>query len=256
MSRRPLSAIIKDWNTKSRIPGRKTPSQLRKAIKEAPDSMEAKLHTNPYGICINYHQRSPLIIYRIFPSKLLLRFGLAWHPETSRKWAFPTLRKTSGFGYYVNFKKDVLQELQKGAYQAIFRGVATYRSDMLEHVQNAVFQQTYTEFCNHPVHIYDILTPIKEKQWTGTVEYIAEYQCILAFDVTDTTICELDHQIRSQHHIPCYNMSQLWPQESIEKLKIQLNIPKESSLTLGVPRSMNTVQLAIDLWHCRQFITQ
>lgn len=51
------------------------------------------------------------LIHRV---ELLLRFGLAWHPETNRNWAFPTLRKTTGFGYYVNFKREILQVLQKG----------------------------------------------------------------------------------------------------------------------------------------------
>ncbi|KAI8643640.1 hypothetical protein BD408DRAFT_442494 [Parasitella parasitica] len=254
MSKRPLRSIIRDWNTKITRPSRKTAFQIRKAIKETPDSLESKLYTNPYASILASPLRKCSFHSRVFPSKLLLRFGLALHPETSRNWAFPTLRKTSGFGYYVNAKKDVLQEMQKGAYQAIFRGAATYRSDMVEHVQNAIFQQSYTEFCKHPVHIYDILTPLAEKQWKGTAVDTIEYQCILAFDATDAIVCELDHQIRSQLHVPCYNMSQFWPQKSIENLKLRLNMPKESSLTLGVPRSMDTVQLANDLWHCRQFI--
>lgn len=140
------------------------------------------------------------------------------------------------------------------AYQAIFRGAATYRSDMVEHVQDVLFQQTYTEFCKHPIQMYDVLEPTTDKHWKSTAS--APYQCILSFNATGTAICELDHQIQSQKQVPCYNVHQIWSQESINHLKSQLNIPKDASLTLGVPKSIDTVQLATDLWHCRQFITQ
>jgi hypothetical protein len=126
---------------------------------------------------------------------------------------------------------------------------------MVDHVQNVLFQQSFIEFCKHPIHTYDILTPVTGKQWKSSSETI-EYQCILTFDTTNTTICSLDHQIQAQKHIPCYNMQQIWSQESIDDLKLQLNIPKALSMTLGVRKSVDTVQLAIDLWHCRQFITQ
>ncbi|EPB81729.1 hypothetical protein HMPREF1544_11548 [Mucor circinelloides 1006PhL] len=154
MSKRPVSAIIKDWHKKSIRQDRKTPSQIRKLIQQDPNSFEARLHTSPYASILASPLRKCSFHSRIFPSKLLLRFGLAWHPETNRNWAFPTLRKASGFGYYVSFKKEILQILQKGAYQAIFRGAATYRSDMVEHVQDVLFQQTYTEFCKHPIQMH------------------------------------------------------------------------------------------------------
>ncbi|GAN00972.1 hypothetical protein MAM1_0003d00400 [Mucor ambiguus] len=234
MSRRPLSTIIKDWSKKSIRENRKTPSQIRKLIKENPDALEAKLYTNPY--------------------ELLLRFGLAWHLETNRNWAFPTLRKTTGFGYYVNLKKEILQVLQKGAYQATFRGAATYRSDMVEHVQDVLFQQTYTEFSKHPIQMYDTLEPITDKQWKSNGS--AEYQCILSFDATQTTLCELDHHTQTQQHVPCYNMHRIWSPENMDHLKSQLNLPKNASVALGVPKSIETIQLATDLWHCRQFINQ
>ena len=126
---------------------------------------------------------------------------------------------------------------------------------MVDHAQSVLFQQSFIEFCKHPIHTYDILTFVTEKQWKSSLETI-EYQCILTFDTTNTTICSLDHQIQTQQHIPCYNMHQIWSQESIDNLKSQLNIPKESSMALGVRKSIDTVQLATDLWHCRQFITQ
>lgn len=53
MSKRSLSAIIKDWNKKTVRENRRTPSQIRQIIKETPNSLEAKLATNPYGI-MNY----------------------------------------------------------------------------------------------------------------------------------------------------------------------------------------------------------
>lgn len=49
MSKRPLSAIIKDWHKKSSRENRRTPAQVRKLVKQDPDGLEARLHTNPYG---------------------------------------------------------------------------------------------------------------------------------------------------------------------------------------------------------------
>ncbi|KAL9543541.1 hypothetical protein MBANPS3_008065 [Mucor bainieri] len=255
MSKRPLNAIIKEWHKRSIRENRKTPSQISKLIQENPDALEAKLHTNPYASILASPLRKCSFHSRLFPSKLLLRFGLAWHPETNRNWAFPTLRKTSGFGYYVNFKKEILQVLQKGAYQATFRGAATYRSDMVEHVQDVLFQQTHAEFSKHPIQMYDALELVKDKQWKSNKGPV-EYQCILSFDGTSTTVCELDHQTQTQQHVPCYNMHHIWSPEITDRLKSQLHIPKDAPLALGVPKSVATVQLATDLWHCRQFINQ
>ncbi|KAL0145220.1 hypothetical protein V8B55DRAFT_1459633 [Mucor lusitanicus] len=254
MSKRPLSAIIKDWHKKSSRENRRTPAQVRKLVKQDPDGLEARLHTNPYATMLASPLRKCSFHSRILPSKLLLRFGLAWHPETNRNWAFPTLRKTTGFGYYVNFKKEIFQVLQKGAYQATFRGAATYRSDMVEHVQDVLFQQTFAEFSKHPIQMYDLLEPMADKHWKS--KGTAKYQCILSFDATGTTLCELDHQTQEQQHVPCYNMHHIWSPESIDRLKSQLNIPENAQLALGVPKSIDTVQLATDLWHCRQFIDQ
>lgn len=57
MSKRPVSAIIKDWHKKSIRQDRKTPSQIRKLIQQDPNSFEARLHTSPYGKCIRKSNR-------------------------------------------------------------------------------------------------------------------------------------------------------------------------------------------------------
>jgi len=123
---------------------------------------------------------------------------------------------------------------------------------MVEHVQDVLFRQTHTEFCKHPIQMYDTLEPVTAKHWKSKGS--AEYQCILSFDTTKITLCELDHQTETQQHVPCYNMHRIWSPEDMDRLKSQLNIPKNTPLGLGVPKSIDTVQLAIDLWHCRQFI--
>lgn len=144
------------------------------------------------------------------------------------------------------------------AYQTTFRGAATYRSDMVEHVQKTLFQQTFDEFSKHPLQIYDALEPVADGHWKGKAPAAAaaEYQCILVLDATRTALCELDHQTPTQQHVPCYNMHHIWPLEKVDHLKAQLNIPTNAPLALGVPKSIDTVQLATDLWHCRQFIHQ
>jgi hypothetical protein len=88
-----------------------------------------------------YKQKKKLIYYL----ELLLRFGLAWHPETGRNWAFPTLRKSKGFGYYVNLKKDILQLLQKGGNVCIHMYAYFYLIYIEQHIKQHLEGQPHTD---------------------------------------------------------------------------------------------------------------
>lgn len=185
---------------------------------------------------------------------MLLRFGVAWLPETNTKWAFPTIKKTSGVGYYVKLKKKILEKLQKGDHKAVFRGTAIYRSDMIEHVEQLIFKQSWIDFSRHALDSYDIISPKTTATWVSQQSSsVMGYQCILVFDPVDTRmICELNHKINDQHHIPCYNMNQFWTEDEINKIKTHFN--NKEHLALGVPKRLDTVPLAMNLWRCQQFI--
>jgi hypothetical protein len=127
---------------------------------------------------------------------------------------------------------------------------------MTEHTQKLLFKQSLKEFERYPIEKYTLLSPLSASQWTSAHGLTSPlgYQCILLFDVQDSSlICQLDHKIDSHTHIPCYNMQQFWSKHDIEAIKSQLN--HKTPFALGVPKTKETVQLAIDLWRCRQFIT-
>jgi hypothetical protein len=132
---------------------------------------------------------------------------------------------------------------------------------MTEHAQKLLFKQSLKEFKRYPIEKYIVLSPSSAclSQWTlirGPSSPLG-YQCILLFDSRDPSmIYQPDHIIDSQTNITCYNMQQFWSKDDIDNIKSQLNhIPLSTTFAIGVPKTKETVQLAIDLWRCRQFIT-
>ncbi|KAI8970240.1 hypothetical protein BDF20DRAFT_825781 [Mycotypha africana] len=193
--------------------------------------------------------------------ELLLRFGIGWHPKTKLYWAFPTFKKVKGLGYYVHLQKEVLESLQKGAYNATFRGVATYRTDMLQHVEQLLFKQPLSEMQQCPSNIYHTVRPTSSKsKWEvdDSQKQLAPmgYQCILSFNQTDIRpFCELDHQIGDQKNIPCYNMYKLCSTDAAAKLLSDVRILSNEPVAFALPKQPGTLNLAISLWRCRQFIS-
>lgn len=129
---------------------------------------------------------------------------------------------------------------------------------MTEHVEELLFQQTLGNFRQLPINMYSLLScsSTSSSQWTlvhGPSSPLG-YQCILLFGSPDPSmICQLDHTIDSQAHIPCYNMEQFWSKEDIDLIQSQLHL--NTPFALGVPKTNDTKQLGINLWRCRQFIT-
>lgn len=181
----------------------------------------------------------------------MLRFGQAYHPPTKLIWAFPTLKKQRGKGVYTNLSKKVLALFGKGPYKSAFRGTATYRSDMIDHVENLLFKETFDLFSKQPMTSYVLLKRTEPLKWQDATQSPMGYQCILMFDTSDS-ICELNHQIHHQKNIPCYYVHHFWTKEEIQHIQEQLKVSQP--FALGVPKNLNTVDLSISLWRCRKFL--
>lgn len=185
----------------------------------------------------------------------MIRFAKGWHQPTKLFWAFPTLKKSAGKGVYVNLSKKVLDIFGKGGFKAAFRGSATYRSDMLNHIESLLFKESFTQFSKRPLNTYHILTSTSVSEWKTNASSTLGYHCIISFSVSDK-MCELDHCIESsgttQHHVPCYHIQQIWEKQEIESIPL----PKDGTIiALGVPKRLETVDLAVALWRCRKFIS-
>jgi hypothetical protein len=219
---------------------------------------------SPLRLC-TFHTRnfpsSKLVIVHcqlyidLYYLELLIRFGQGWHQPTKLFWAFPTLKKSSGKGVYVNLSKKVLEIFGKGGYRAAFRGSATYRSDMLNHVESLLFKESFAQFSKRPLNTFHILTASSPSEWKTNSSSPMGYQCIISFNIADR-VCEFDHQIQStdttHHHIPCYHIQQIWAKKDIESIQLPQN---DTIIALGVPRKLETVDLAIALWRCRKFLS-
>ncbi|KAI9485900.1 MAG: hypothetical protein EXX96DRAFT_534215 [Benjaminiella poitrasii] len=233
MSRRPVAAIVKDWKTK-----------------QSPSSLEARLATNPNVLCSGHSifTLKALFFLQSHASfwllELLLRFGIAWHPQTKLNWAFPTIKKINrGFGYYVKLDRKILYEIQKGGYKAIFRSnTVAFRTDMIEHTETLLRDQTFLEFNKHHLHMYDVFSSPADLRCMISA---SDYQCIL---VLDSIIEEDDMDI----HMPYYYLHQIWSKEQMDTVASKLS---SSACAIGIPRRTDTVRLAIDFWRCKQFLT-
>lgn len=254
MSNRSITEIIKQWRTpfvtkKKRL----TSQELKSIVKESPNSLKARLAVNPHANVLASPLRFCTFHNRFLPSKLMLRFGQAYHPSTGLIWAFPTLKKQGGKGVYVNLSKKVLELFGKGPHRSAFRGAATYRSDMTDHVRQLLFKETFDLFSERSLSAYTLLKSIAPSIWEESTQFSSPmgYQCILMFDTSDTT-CELNHQIHHQSNIPCYHVHHFWTKEQIQHIQEQLKVSQP--FALGVPKDLNTVNLSISLWRCRKFL--
>ncbi|CEG81515.1 hypothetical protein RMATCC62417_15709 [Rhizopus microsporus] len=263
---RAITDIIQQWRTiiKPARGPRPTADQLKEIIKTRPNSLEAKIATSPAARIMASPLRQCALQRRIFPSKLLLRFGLGWHPETKRVWAYPTIQgKTHGAGYYVSLQRRLLDVLKGGiVYNSVFRGNAMYRADMTDRVQDGLCQASLKEFLKIPTSSIHILQPVDESSWVSDKPAPMGYQCIIILQQNHTDFCAHDHSVyiqsedKTQKEIPCYYIKDLWSDKQISQISQRLNITPEQQRVsaLGVPKSFETVDLAVELWRCREFI--
>lgn len=119
---------------------------------------------------------------------------------------------------------------------------------MLDHVQSLICEESFMQFSKRPIKTFHVLTPATSSQWTSSEPSAMGYQCILSFEPTGG-ICELDQTIDAQHHhIPYYNVNHIWTKEQIESIKLP------GSTVIGIPKTLETVELSVALWRCREFL--
>ncbi|KAI9272545.1 hypothetical protein BY458DRAFT_508582 [Sporodiniella umbellata] len=227
--------------------------EIRQLVKRDGDGLAAKVAQSPYARMLASPLRLCGYHNKIFPSKLLLRFGTGWHPETQSVWAFPTVGgKQEGRGYYINLRKKVMEVLKTGDIRKVFYGTAHYRVDMTDHVQRLLADESFKRFSSFSLNSFCRLEALGENVWQCP-DADLDFQCVLVLD-PDQSLCQLEGVIhtgnRVQYSVPCYNVAQLWTQAQLEPILTQLG---PTQVALGVSKSLKTVDLAIDLWRCRKF---
>ncbi|KAI8881499.1 hypothetical protein K501DRAFT_253076 [Backusella circina FSU 941] len=203
---------------------------------------------SPLRLC-SFHRR-------IFPSKLLLRFGVGWHPATNQPWAYPTVGKRheySGKGYYISLSQDIVEWVKNGFHKSIFRQKdnVIYRTDMSNHVKTELVEEAYKAFCKYPLNRLTLLTSMPESS-----SDMEEYQCILLLASSSFSKPPQSPSLLSFHeskggekHIPVYDVSFIWSHHELES-----RFRENNTIALGVPRDEASVDLAVCLWRCHLYL--
>lgn len=135
---------------------------------------------------------------------------------------------------------------------------------MIEHVENRLAQESLKEFKKQPIDTYHILSNTSSSQsstWKANDSSASMgYQCILLFDPnTKSNLCKSEHQIQNlgttHNNIPCYKVHQIWSKEEIESILSELPPSENNMVALGVPKTLETVDLAIALWRQKKFLS-
>ncbi|KAF7732014.1 hypothetical protein EC973_007119 [Apophysomyces ossiformis] len=236
------------------------PNQLRVLIQKDPESLQAKVAMSPYAAIMASPLRLCKFNRSVFPSKLLIRFGMGWHQKSNKVWVHPTTGKSLSQGHYVKLQRRVLEQFHsKGGYRSTFRGAAIYRDDMTEEVQKLVYQHALSLFLQLRYRDYPLLRA-ERPQWVCDKD-VQGFQCILLLRglPTEGSTTSLHNTITigptSKQHkmIPCYDVRELWNENEIAEICNQLNLPSQETIVLGIPKDVTTVDLAVALWRCREF---
>lgn len=123
---------------------------------------------------------------------------------------------------------------------------------MVDHVESLICKESFIQFKKRPMNTFHVLkkssSSSSSSQWISDIPSTMGYQCILSFEQTKT-MCDLDHTINNQYtNIPCYHVNDIWTKEQIESIQLS-----DKSIVLGVPKTLETVDLAVALWRCREF---
>ncbi|KAG0174567.1 hypothetical protein DFQ28_005722 [Apophysomyces sp. BC1034] len=256
-----IASIVRQWRQKpaTRDP-RPTPRQLQAFVQNDPESLQAKVAMSPYAAIMASPLRLCKFSRGVFPSKLLIRFGIGWHPKSKQAWVHPTIGKSQSQGNYVKLQRRTLEVFHsKGGYRGVFRGAATFREDMTEEVQKVVFRHAFDLFRQTPYGGYPILR-LKGSHWISEMD-VRGFQCILLLGgpLTETLACSLDNKVevvptqKEYDKIPCYDARKIWSEKEADEICEQLGLVSQETVALGVPKDKATVDLAVALWRCREF---
>ncbi|SAM02789.1 hypothetical protein [Absidia glauca] len=205
---------------------RPTKHQMRQWVAEDPDSLQAKLAVSPYAAILASPMRYCTFHRKKYPSHLLARFGLGLDPTTYKPTAYPTQDHDSGRGYYVKLNRKVLQQIQSKEYKRLFRGDVRYAKSMATHLEHVMIQDLI-----HQAQALPPLIPIDNE----TEHH--QYQCILHMNASSL----------SETKAPVYDVS------SPPWQPLHQTLP-QSCAALGVPKSIDTVPLAIALHRFNQWV--
>ncbi|KAI9306577.1 hypothetical protein BJ944DRAFT_263324 [Cunninghamella echinulata] len=105
-------------------------------------SIETNIKLSPFAAILASPMRTCTFHRKQYPSALLARFSIGIHPETGKKWGYPSINESGERGYYVKLNKQVIDILSKKEHKRLFRGSADFpKTGMSEYIENLLIER-------------------------------------------------------------------------------------------------------------------
>ncbi|CAO3652075.1 unnamed protein product [Cunninghamella echinulata] len=105
-------------------------------------SVETNIKLSPFAAILASPMRTCTFHRKQYPSALLARFSIGIHPETGKKWGYPSINESSERGYYVKLNKQVIDILSKKEHKRLFRGSADFpKTGMSEYIESLLTER-------------------------------------------------------------------------------------------------------------------
>ncbi|KAG2223401.1 hypothetical protein INT45_002896 [Circinella minor] len=228
----------------------KRPSISQKKQNAIPKTLQEKVMASPYATILASPLRLCGYQRRMFPSKMLLRFGLMRNPKKDEILPVSEVTNTKPNGpndhkHYVRLRRPILDDLSQKGSKAIFLGKTEFQKDTMnivrrESVNNV--QKKYNTLLLSSSQ-YKQLIRLENDLWKplSSNDIDEHYHCILISSSDENVPFYQSHRIENrQGVIPCYNISRLW-KDSIEK-----------DIAYGLVQLPINVELAVALYRCRE----
>ncbi|KAI8388742.1 uncharacterized protein BYT42DRAFT_561068 [Radiomyces spectabilis] len=200
--------------------------------------------------------------------------------------------RSKGKGVYVKLHTKALEMFRtRQGFLAAFQKSVYYRVDMTDHVSRLTLTHALKLLRQVPSHQLRLLHPVPGSASAPTRWQCMEsteqqfhvavngFQCLLLLTSTpESPFIDLGHEIQCKtlgtesapvpesmsdtqifRHIPCYDMRRLWSAEEIDEIchDIKREYPQlctDSTFAIGIPKSIDTVDVAVALWQCRALL--
>ncbi|KAI7859717.1 hypothetical protein BDC45DRAFT_553457 [Circinella umbellata] len=233
----------------------KRPSISQKNQNAIPKTLQEKVMASPYATILASPLRLCGYHRRMFPSKMLLRFGLMRDPKSDKILPVSEITSTKPNGpndhkHYVRLRRPIIDNLSQKGSKAIFLGKTEFQKDTMEIVRRESVNNVQKKYnillsssSSSSSSQYNQLIRLENDLWKplSSNDIDVRYHCILISSSDENVPFYQSHRIENQQSvIPCYNISRLW-KPSIEK-----------DIAYGLVQLPITVELAVALYRCRE----
>ncbi|KAI9243486.1 hypothetical protein BDA99DRAFT_566636 [Phascolomyces articulosus] len=226
----------------------KRPSWATHSLHDKLNTLEDKVAASPYAAMLASPLRLCMYHRRMFPSRMLLRFGMVQDKYKNKLYPLPEVGRTkpsgpNGIKRYVRLRRPIFDELSQKGSKLIFLGKAEFQKDTMEIIHHEIALYAQNHYKNNNNYLKE-LSRLENDLWQSSSNEIT-YQCILISSTDEKTPFYQHHRIINPQGklstLPCYNIA-----------RIGENLDKEG---YGVVKSASTVELAIALYRYGAFFS-